>query len=135
MYKSATCAMYKNTMVQNVQTMYYKFQKKKKKMTCTLVKIKSYATIPLSISFLGHERGSLWPSSLKTLKYSKCTSLIAFHLSLKTHLFRCTKCAYVALQNCPQITAFNTCILQIFHKFQAFPVTERHEILHHHFSS
>ena len=29
MYKSTTCAIYKNAMVQNVQTMYYKFQKKK----------------------------------------------------------------------------------------------------------
>ena len=50
MYKSAACAMYKNATVQNVQTMYYKFRKK---MTLTLiwVKIKSYATIPLSISF------------------------------------------------------------------------------------
>ena len=52
---------------------------KKNPHTLVWVKFKSYATIPLSISFPGHGRGSLWPPSLKTLKYQKCTSLIASH--------------------------------------------------------
>ena len=95
------------------------------------VKIKSYATIPLSISFPWAWEGKLPVSFFKSFKIPKV------HLSdetLKMPLFRCTQCAYGALQNCPQITAFNTCILQIFGKFQAFPVTKRHKILHHHFS-
>ena len=103
-----------NAMVQNVETMYYKFQKKKMTRTLVRVKIKSYATIPLSISFSWAWEGSLWPSSLK--KYQKCTSLITSHQTLKTHLFRCTQCADGPLQNYPQITAFNTCIIQIFHE-------------------
>ena len=51
--------------------------------------------------FLGHGRGSLWPSFLNTLKYSKCIPLSSLSISSTTHLFQCTQCACGALQNCP----------------------------------
>ena len=51
--------------------------------------------------FLGQGRGSLLPSSLKALKYSKCAPLSDLSINPVTHLFQHTQCICGALQNCP----------------------------------
>ena len=58
--------------------------------------IKSYATVPLSISFPWEREGKPLTSSLKT--YIPLSSL---SISPATHLFQCTQCTCGTLLNCP----------------------------------
>ena len=96
--------------------------------------IKSYATIPLSISFPWAREGKPQAYSLKHFNTQKCIPLSSLSISQVTHLFQCTQCACGALQSCPLFCIDYTYFPIFFHEFQAFSVTERHKILHHHFS-
>ena len=82
--------------------------------------------------FLGEGRGSLQPSSLNHIK---CAPLSDLSINPVMHLFWHTQCACGTLQNCPVFCIWTHVFFHFFHKFWTFPVTERHEILHHHFSS
>ena len=115
---------------------YCKFLQNKKTCSSVWVKSQKLCHKPHYLSFLlGHGRGSLWPSSLKALKYFKvCLSdRIPFNPKRCTYLDTpsALMAHYKIVHYCIQYMYFP----KIVCKFWALPVTERYEIWQHHFSS
>ena len=85
---------------------------------------------------LGHGRGSLWPSSLKNFKIPKVCLSDSIPLNPKRHTCLDAPSVPVAHYEIVHYLLHLTHVFSNFsHEFWAFPVTERHKILHHHFSS